>query len=243
MQPDKYSEKTVRVILFGKNPRGAAAAALGLAELVELEPSVSGDAGASWPFFRVEAASPSGRCWLLRVAGTALSGGPRRTRILRKPNQKVSASEGPTLRPMISRRPSVLTATAIIAATETIPAALALLEVGGVEPRDRAIRLPAAVARKAPTRSSMSLQSLETCDFEMPERPIACTRSSTRRVGAHLRSRPLGSRRPRPSQSSSWAPGTAGSTSPAEAWDAERQRPQAGIERAVPIAVASQLVR
>jgi hypothetical protein len=28
----------------------------------------------------------------------------------------------------------------------------------------------------------MSLQSFETVDFEMPERPIACTKSSTRRV-------------------------------------------------------------
>lgn len=37
-------------------------------------------------------------------------------------------------------------------------------------------------SRKAPTRSSMSLQSLETCDFEMPVRPMAWTRSSTRRV-------------------------------------------------------------
>jgi len=28
----------------------------------------------------------------------------------------------------------------------------------------------------------MSLQSLETVDFEIPVRPMACTRSSTRRV-------------------------------------------------------------
>jgi hypothetical protein len=34
--------------------------------------------------------------------------------------RQVSASEGPSPRPMISRRPSVLTATAIMAATETI---------------------------------------------------------------------------------------------------------------------------
>ena len=37
-------------------------------------------------------------------------------------------------------------------------------------------------SRKALTRSSMSLHSLETWLFEMPARPIACTSSSTRRV-------------------------------------------------------------
>jgi hypothetical protein len=45
---------------------------------------------------------------------------PRRTSRLRKADQNVSASEGPRCRPTISRRPSVSTATAIIAATETI---------------------------------------------------------------------------------------------------------------------------
>ena len=80
------------------------------------------------------------------------------------------------------------------------PAAFALLEVGGIEPeigplacRPLAERhvSPCGAAqanpssgrsRNAPTRSSISLQSLETCDLEMPERPIACTKSSTRRV-------------------------------------------------------------
>jgi hypothetical protein len=46
---------------------------------------------------------------------------------LEKSDQKTSASEGPMCRPTISRRPSVLTATVIIAATETMrPAALTL---------------------------------------------------------------------------------------------------------------------
>jgi hypothetical protein len=40
--------------------------------------------------------------------------------LLRKVDQKVSASEGPMPRLMISRRPSVLAAMAIIAATETM---------------------------------------------------------------------------------------------------------------------------
>jgi hypothetical protein len=40
--------------------------------------------------------------------------------LLRKVDQKVSASDGPMCRPTISRLPSVFTATAIIAATETM---------------------------------------------------------------------------------------------------------------------------
>lgn len=36
--------------------------------------------------------------------------------------------------------------------------------------------------RKAFTRSSMSLHSLDTLDFDMPDSLIACARSSTRRV-------------------------------------------------------------
>jgi hypothetical protein len=42
------------------------------------------------------------------------------TRLLRKVAQKVSASLGPRCRPTISRRPSAFTATAIIAATDTM---------------------------------------------------------------------------------------------------------------------------
>jgi len=45
---------------------------------------------------------------------------PRALRLRRKSIQKVSASDGPSPRPMISRRPSVFAATAIMAATETI---------------------------------------------------------------------------------------------------------------------------
>src|SRR5918911_447219 len=45
---------------------------------------------------------------------------PRLTRLLRNVDQKVSASLGPRCRPTTSRRPSVSTATAIMAATETI---------------------------------------------------------------------------------------------------------------------------
>jgi hypothetical protein len=45
---------------------------------------------------------------------------PRLFKLRRNSVQKVSASEGPTQRPTISRRRSVLTAMAIMAATETI---------------------------------------------------------------------------------------------------------------------------
>ena len=42
---------------------------------------------------------------------------PRRTKLFRKVDQKVCASDGPMCRPTISRLPSVFTATAIMAAT------------------------------------------------------------------------------------------------------------------------------
>ena len=45
---------------------------------------------------------------------------PRFASVLRNAFQNVSASEGPMCSPTISRRPSVLTATATMAATETI---------------------------------------------------------------------------------------------------------------------------
>jgi len=45
---------------------------------------------------------------------------PRLTKSLRKADRNGSASDGPMPRPTISRRPSVSTATAIIAATETM---------------------------------------------------------------------------------------------------------------------------
>jgi hypothetical protein len=45
---------------------------------------------------------------------------PRRSMLLRKALQNVSASDGPMCRPTISRRPSVFAATAIIAATDTM---------------------------------------------------------------------------------------------------------------------------
>src|SRR3954447_6072995 len=45
---------------------------------------------------------------------------PRLTRLFRKADQNGSASEGPMPSPTISRRPSLFTATAIIAATDTM---------------------------------------------------------------------------------------------------------------------------
>jgi hypothetical protein len=45
---------------------------------------------------------------------------PRRDKVRRKSVQKVSASEAPIFMPRISRRPSLLTPTAMITATETM---------------------------------------------------------------------------------------------------------------------------
>ncbi len=59
---------------------------------------------------------------------------PRAWRPRRKSTQNGSASDGPRPRPIISRRPSVLAATAIIAATETILLPCPGLEVCGVKP-------------------------------------------------------------------------------------------------------------
>ena len=63
---------------------------------------------------------------------------PRRTKFLRKMDQKVSASEGPMCSPTISRLPSVLAATAIIAATEMVRANRAQRARKSSEPRPRA---------------------------------------------------------------------------------------------------------
>src|SRR5512144_2430152 len=60
---------------------------------------------------------------------------PRPFTLFRKSDQKTSASDGPMCRPTISRRPSVLTATAIIAATETIRPAARTFRSGGIEPQ------------------------------------------------------------------------------------------------------------
>src|SRR3982751_4048549 len=63
---------------------------------------------------------------------------PRLTRPRRKSVQNTSASEGPICRPTISRRPSVFTATATIAATETMrPPCRTFrpdLQVSGIQP-------------------------------------------------------------------------------------------------------------
>jgi hypothetical protein len=59
--------------------------------------------------------------------------------------------------------------------------ALAHLQVGRIQPQIG--QSPSSGrSRKAFTRSSISLHSFETWLFEMPESPIACAISSTRRV-------------------------------------------------------------
>jgi hypothetical protein len=95
--------------------------------------------------------------------------------------QNVSASDGPVPSPMISRRPSVLTATAIMAAMPTIRPPCRTLRY--VASSQRQGQSPASGRfRNSPTRSSMSLQSFDTVLFEIPLSPMACTSSSTRRV-------------------------------------------------------------
>ena len=59
---------------------------------------------------------------------------PRRRSLRRNSVQKVSASEGPMSMPSTSRRPSALTPTAMITATETMRPLLAHFDVGRVEP-------------------------------------------------------------------------------------------------------------
>src|SRR5207248_4500512 len=68
-------------------------------------------------------------------------------------------------------------------------AALTLLQVSGIEPQIRPLAGERAVEKRmhAPAdlprlRGGRLLHSLETCDLLIPDSPIACTRSSTRRV-------------------------------------------------------------
>ena len=65
---------------------------------------------------------------------------PRRVSLRRNSVQKVSASEGPISMPSTSRRPSVLTPTATITATETMRPAPDL-HVGRVDPQIRPVAL------------------------------------------------------------------------------------------------------
>ena len=92
-------------------------------------------------------------------------------------------------------------------------------------------------SRNALTRSSISLQSLETFDLLIPDSPIACTRSSTAGSG-RPRSRPPGLPRSAPSPSSCGLRETAGNSSLPQLRDAQLQRAEAGVERAVAVAVA-----
>ena len=73
---------------------------------------------------------------------------PRRVSERRNLVQNGSASDGPTAMPSTSRRPSLLTPTAIITATDTILPALAHLHVGRVDPQIR----PAAFDRPVEER-------------------------------------------------------------------------------------------
>jgi len=99
----------------------------------------------------------------------------------KKSVQKVSASDGPISMPSTSRRPSPLTPTAMITATDTM------------RPLWRTFRYVASIQRygqspssgrlrNALTFSSISSHSRLTWLLEIPVMPIALTRSSTERV-------------------------------------------------------------
>src|SRR5499427_122054 len=62
---------------------------------------------------------------------------PRRARLLRKVDQKVSASDGPMCSPTISRRPSLFGRDSDYRGNRDDAAALTLLQVGGIEPQIR----------------------------------------------------------------------------------------------------------
>src|SRR5262249_57123682 len=93
---------------------------------------------------------------------------PRLTRPFKKADQNGSASDGPMPSPTISRRPSLDTATAIIAATETMRPPprtfrqVALSHRYGHSP-------PPRRSRKAPTRSPLALHNFQTVLFHRPE--------------------------------------------------------------------------
>ena len=141
---------------------------------------------------------------------------------------------------MISRRPSVLTATAIIAATETMRPPSRTLQIGGVEPQIRPLALDRPVEEGVDPLIDV-LAQLETWLFEMPLSPIACTSSSTRRVDT-------------PPIQASWITVTSafsavlrgsrngGKYEPlAQLGDAQLQRAEARVEAAVAIAVRMML--
>ena len=98
----------------------------------------------------------------------------------RNPVQKVSASEGPMSMPSTSRRPSLLTPTAMIGDRDDT-AGLAHLYIGGVDPEIGPVALERSV-EEGLTRSSISSHSRLTWLLEMPDMPMALTRSSTERV-------------------------------------------------------------
>src|SRR5262245_19089515 len=118
--------------------------------------------------------------WLSEITSlTPLS--PRRVSERRNEVQNGSASDGPTSSPSNSRRPSVLTAKAIITATDTIlPDWRAFTYVASIHRYGHAPSI--GRLRNALTRTSISAHSHDTWLFEMPVMPIAFTRSSTERV-------------------------------------------------------------
>jgi len=81
----------------------------------------------------------------------------------------------------LSLCPSLLVATASIAAIETIPASLVGFGVCGVQSDVGPVAVSGR-SRNALPRSAISLHSLDTVLLDMPLTPMACANASTRRV-------------------------------------------------------------
>ena len=84
--------------------------------------------------------------------------------------------------PSTSRRPSVLTPTAMMTATETMRPPLAHLQVGGVDPEIGPVAFDRPVEEGLHLAVDLLAQPRLTWLLEMPLMPMALTRSSTERV-------------------------------------------------------------
>ena len=95
---------------------------------------------------------------------------PRRASLRRNAVQNVSASEGPMSMPRISRRPSLLTPTATITATETILGATTLASVAQAHAKRFTSRADGAFRREmAPTLAMTSEMSIATAAVLLPD--------------------------------------------------------------------------
>ena len=107
---------------------------------------------------------------------------PRATRDRKNAVQAAVDSAVTMSNPMISRRPSTLTAVAITADTFTTRPLSRTFWVKASIHTYRKGPASSGRSRNSATLPSSSPASRDTCDGEIPTMPIASTRSSTRRV-------------------------------------------------------------